>query len=135
MAVKPQTSSRYGNSAASEEFSWLSAITTTNATPTLYFSIPIVQNKAVTLYLEYDAVKTDYTLSTGGYIVCKFTRGTGNIVQQGTHITDIIQGFNGSKPFVTITANVLTQSIDVSVVGILLTNILWTADYYLKFNP
>jgi len=110
-------------------------ITTTDATPTTWYSVLIPQNKDVLLDVNFSARKSDFSATFGGEIQAKFVRDSGNLKIQGSPILSIMTGITGVKPSIVLQANTGTQSVDIIVVGLAATNIVWSSAFFeLKYN-
>lgn len=90
-------------------------VQTTNATPTLLFSLPLGTNETVTMTGTVTGASTDHSDNTGGFFCVTAGRGSGNIALTSTPFPIINSTSTG---IFTITADVGSQAILVTVTGI-----------------
>lgn len=103
---------------------------TSNATPQVAYSIPLPQNKAAYVYIQYNNNNTGYTSASGGNVQAVFLRATGNIARTDASTSKgllamVLGNFAVSQPAVDIVANTVAQTIDVQLTGKLSTPINW----------
>ena len=136
MSSSIQIASQHGNSDTTFIQASVPLFTTVNATPSTFFSISVTQSRCVYIDLYICGIVSDFSSSIGGNIDSLFLRGTSsNILQQGSSMISIVDGFAGKKsPVVNLSANTVTNSIDVVVTGLATTTINWTAHYNLMSN-
>src|ERR1700760_3942262 len=127
MTVNTQPSLEHGNSDTTRIHGCVPLLTTVNTiTPTTFFSIPVATNKCVYIEVVISGVKSDYTMATAGSLEGTFSRGSGNIIQQGTSLLSLVNSFTGVKPTAILSANMSTQSIDVILTGAPTFTVNWT---------
>lgn len=104
---------------------------TTDATPSVVYSYPVVEAKCIKCRVEYTAYKTDFTLGSSGDLFSTFIRATGGSIVRssgsGTGGLDgIVQGnFPNAEPKPDLVANTSTNNIDVTLTGKVATSITW----------
>lgn len=96
---------------------------TTNATPSVVYSVPVPQNSAYVVIVRLLVYRADYSSARGGTTIGVFVRGAGNIAQSGTLVNQLSGLLTGAT--VTMTANTGTQRADITVTGIAATNLNW----------
>lgn len=132
--AQAEIASDYSNESTRKQNWYLDSLITTNATPVTWCSIVVPQNKIVEVTIDFQVRKSDFSSCYGGTVSLAFIRGTGNISKQGTLISSITGGIAGIKPIIDLQANLITQSVDVVVTGVLLTTLIWNGHYELMGN-
>lgn len=108
----------------------LEEFTTTDATPAVSYSYPIIQSQCVKVQIEYTAYSSDFTLAASGELFSTFVRASGNVSRSsgtGTGGLDgTVQGnFPNAEPKPDLIANTSTNAIDITLTGKASTTIKW----------
>lgn len=119
---------RYGGGfIGSDRFTAQSGLETTNATPTVIFSIPVAELLSTTLTGTLVGSNTDHTDSIGGtYQITARRASGGNITLVGAAVTSVQ---STSTANFSIAVNTSTQAIELTVTGIAATTYNWSAFY------
>ncbi len=107
-------------------------VTTTTNVFTTVLSIPLVPNQIVSLLVPYHIHTTDYLQAGAGQLQAVYSRGAGNIIQQGNEKDVFVEGFAGALPVVQTVANVTTQSIDIQIRGKAGVSLVWDISAVLR---
>lgn len=107
-----------------------SSVQTTDATPTVAYSIPLGQQRASFLEVKAIAIQSDFSATESMSLQCGFRRASGGNVVKATPANN--KGFynsngdfSGTHPSLDLVANTGTQSIDLQVTGKSATTINW----------
>jgi len=108
----------------------LESVTTTNATPTVAYSVPLAQQRASFIQAKCIAVKSDFSAAQAIDIQAGFRRASGGNVIKATPANnkgfEVSNGdFSGIPPSIDLVANTGSQTIDVQITGKVATTINW----------
>jgi len=108
----------------------IESITTTNATPTVAYAIPLGETRASFIQAKCIALKSDFSAAQSIDIQAGFRRASGGNVTKSTPTNnkgfEVSSGdFSGASPSVNLVANTGAQTIDVQVTGKAATTINW----------
>lgn len=99
---------------------------TSNATPTVAYSVPLSTAQAVYIDINYINTTAAHTNAMSGEVKGLFYRAAGNITQGGSLVSQVINTLALSTATVTIVANTSTQKADITITGIAATTVNWT---------
>lgn len=106
------------------------SVTTTDATPTVMYSIPLGVQRASFVQAQLIAIKSDFSAAQAIFLQSAFRRMTGGNVIKATPTNN--SGFQASNgdftgiaPKIDLVANTSTQTIDLVVTGKAATTIKW----------
>lgn len=107
-----------------------SSITTTDATPTVAYSIPLGQQRASFVEVKMVALQSDFSAAQSISLQCGFRRQSGGNVTKSTPANnkgfEASNGdFSGTAPSLNLVANTGAQTIDLVVTGKAATTIVW----------
>ena len=107
-------------------------IQTTDATPTVAYSIPLAVSRATYVRATATAIKSDFTAAQGIEATAVFRRApAGNVVRaspnggNGSIVMQSIGDYSGPAPTLDIVANTTNQTIDIQVTGKASNTINW----------
>jgi len=126
------------NPSFTKEVVVIDPVQTTNATPLVAYSIPVKQNRAITVKASFVASVSDFSNCASGDGTATFRRQTGNLAR--TNITtaglllNILGDFLLSQPTVDLVANTTTQAVDVTVTGKLGLTVNWNIEIESKYT-
>jgi hypothetical protein len=108
----------------------LDRVQTTDATPTVAYSIPLGQGRVSFIQAKVIAVQSDFSHAQSLDIQAGFRRASGGNVTKSTPANNrgflISSGdFTGTSPDIDIVANTGNQTIDVQITGKAATTINW----------
>lgn len=105
-------------------------VQTTDATPTVVYSIPLIEGRAIFAEARCLAIKSDFSELQVLSLMCGFRRASGGNVTKATSVDN--KGFGISNgdfsvplPSLNIVANTSAQTVDVEVTGKAATTINW----------
>lgn len=108
---------------------------TTDATATTVYSIPIAELEGAFVEVEAVCLQDDATEIGRSQVTSAFRRAaSGNVTEAGSPTAVNVDDSAGS-PAATLVANTSTQKVDVKVTGVASTNYTWVIDvFYKKVN-
>lgn len=106
------------------------SVTTTDATPTVLYSIPLGESRASFIQAKCIALQSDFSAAQSIDIQAGFRRASGGNVIKSTPANnkgfEVSNGdFAGAVPSLDLVANTGTQTIDVQATGKAATTIKW----------
>jgi len=109
----------------------IGTVTTTNATATNILSIPLDENKTISLEVQITGRRIDsgsVGVSASYKLSGAFKRNAGgNVTQVGTTLAEAVFYDDGAAWDGTLNANTTSQAVDVRVTGTIVSTINWTA--------
>lgn len=105
-------------------------VQTTNATPQIAISVPILNNQSAYAVCQFNCTNTAFTNSSGGSVSAVFMRAGGDVTRTNIStatglIASILSNFLIVQPSIDMVATAATQTIDLKVTGTATTTINW----------
>lgn len=102
----------------------IATVQTVDATPTALYTLPVLANRAVTLYADIIGAKADYSAAIGGNVEATARRAGGGLTMVGVPVVNLNEDSAGAPDFTIVVSG---NDLVVQVTGEALTTYNWRA--------